>query len=76
MFEQHRWALENAASVADRDALRRRIAAEELRRLRAKIGPVAAAKIERQMLRIIEDERRMDIRAPADGTEPPDEVRD
>ncbi|MGF9663953.1 hypothetical protein AAIH25_19015 [Arthrobacter crystallopoietes] len=70
MFEQHRWASEHAASVAERDALRRRIAAEELRRLRAELGPVVAAKIERQMLRIIEDERRKDIRAAASDARP------
>lgn len=76
MFEQHRWALENAASVAERDALRRQVAAEELRRLRAELGPVAAAKIERRMLRIIEDERRQDIRAAADAAVPPDAACD
>ncbi|GLB67937.1 hypothetical protein [Arthrobacter mangrovi] len=74
MFEQHRWALENAASVAERDALRRQIAAEELQRLRAELGPVAAAKIERRMLRIIEDERQKDIRSASGGTQPPDDA--
>jgi hypothetical protein len=73
MFEQHRWALDRAASVAERDALRRRIAAEELRRLRAELGSVAAARIERQMQRIIEDERRKDIRAAAAQDTPLDD---
>lgn len=72
MFEQHRWALEHAGSVAERDALRRQIAAEELKRLRTELGPRAAAKIERQMQRIIEDERRKDIRAASGGTTRPD----
>ena len=63
MDERDRWALDHAGSVAERDRIRRRIAAEELARLRAELGPAAAARIERQMLRVIEDERRKDIAA-------------
>jgi hypothetical protein len=73
MEELFRWGIEHAGSVAERDALRRRIADQELQRLRAELGPEAAAKIERQMLRIIEDERRKDIRAAAAALDEPPE---
>jgi Holliday junction resolvasome RuvABC ATP-dependent DNA helicase subunit len=59
--ERYLKALEQASSVAERDSIRRQIAAEELAALRKELDKHTVDKIQRQMMKIIESERRRDI---------------
>jgi hypothetical protein len=59
-------ALEQASSVAERDGIRRQIAAEELAALRKELDRHTVDKIQRQMMKIIEGERRRDIQSLKD----------
>ena len=61
MEERYLKALEQASSVAERDSIRRQIAAEELAALRKELDKHTVDKIQRQMMKIIESERRRDI---------------
>jgi uncharacterized protein (UPF0216 family) len=61
--ERYLKALEQASTVAERDGIRRQIAAEELALLRKELDRHAVEKIQRQMLKIIESERQHDIQS-------------
>lgn len=63
MDERYLKALEQASTVAERDGIRRQIAAEELALLRKELDRHAVEKIQRQMLKIIESERQRDIQS-------------
>jgi hypothetical protein len=65
--EHYLRALEQASSVAERDGIRRQIAAEELAALSKELDRHAVDKIQRQMLKIIESERRRDIESLKDA---------
>jgi hypothetical protein len=65
--EHYLRALEQASSVAERDRIRRQIAAEELAALSKELDWHAVDKIKRQMLKIIESERRRDIESLKDA---------
>ena len=67
MEERYLKALEQASSVAERDSLRRQIAAEELAALRKELDKHTVDKIQRQMMKIIESERRRDIQSLKDA---------
>lgn len=63
MEERYLKALEQASSVAERDGIRRQIAADELAVLRKELDRHSVDKIQRQMMKIIESERRRDIQS-------------
>lgn len=63
MDERYLKALAQASTVAERDGIRRQIAAEELALLRKELDRHAVEKIQRQMLKIIESERQRDIQS-------------
>jgi hypothetical protein len=65
--ERYLKALEQASSVAERDSIRRQIAAEELAALRKELDKHTVDKIQRQMMKIIESERRRDIQSLKDA---------
>ncbi|QTG81270.1 hypothetical protein [Arthrobacter crystallopoietes] len=67
MEERYLKALEQASSVAERDSIRRQIAAEELAALRKELDKHTVDKIQRQMMKIIESERRRDIQSLKDA---------
>jgi hypothetical protein len=64
--ERYLRALEQASTVAERDGIRRQIAADELALLRKELDRHAVDKIQRQMMKIIESERRRDIQSLKD----------
>jgi hypothetical protein len=66
MEERYQRALEQASTVAERDSIRRQIAAEELAALRKELDRHTVDKIQRQMMKIIESERRRDIHSLKD----------
>ena len=67
MEERYLRALEQASTVAERDGIRRQIAADELALLRKELNRHAVDKIQRQMMKIIESERRRDIQSLKDA---------
>ena len=67
MEERYLKSLEQASSVAERDSIRRQIAAEELTALRKDLDRHTVDKIQRQMMKIIESERRRDIQSLKDA---------
>lgn len=66
MEERYQRALEQASTVAERDWIRRQIAADELALLRKELDRHAVDKIQRQMMKIIDSERRRDIQSLKD----------
>ncbi|AUI50099.1 hypothetical protein [Arthrobacter crystallopoietes] len=67
MEERYQRALKQAPTVAERDGIRRQIAADELALLRKELNRHAVDKIQRQMMKIIESERRRDIQSLKDA---------
>jgi hypothetical protein len=65
--ERYQRALKQAPTVAERDGIRRQIAADELALLRKELNRHAVDKIQRQMMKIIESERRRDIQSLKDA---------
>ncbi|NMR31645.1 hypothetical protein [Crystallibacter degradans] len=63
MEERYLKALGQASSVAERDSIRRQIASEELAALRKELDRHTVDKVQRQMMKIIESERRRDIQS-------------